>query len=545
MSRPIEPRAASAGSLKFPVLKAPEEKASKRAGSTETRLIPSATATSDALDNILAAPNPFVLPKDDLFTLRENEKIEREEARQMMRSMTLWDKTKTKTQPTVTHRALSKTAPGQEVPSVPKPDRMFHGRRREKENMTDLISKKREMFLMQMSLDTKKQEILKLEEKAAMKEDALRKSEMMLEEDAMRFDTFLKENDKKAHEALKRADDETKQKQEKVAEIKKLNQAISKVENEIAKYEEQLSACIKYKQFLDMLTPPEHLEKVKKKKEEARKQRELAKHAAGGSTSSRVKAAVKRRASKVTDNGKSEPNSDEEDSDAASDSDDMYFKKPEQLLQIFTQLEERNLFLIQNVQETEEALEELKQKYKETELQMEEGTQKLAQKIADLTNQIKMEEEKASALKKRTRASAVAGHQQELLQSLNDKVRSVYLSCGFDKSQTDTVDMLREIENYLEYLLNKIASMDPVKVAEAEKRKENERRNRVREAKKEEKKRQYEERLAKSTARANAEVVKRTGKPIMHRSAPVRKKKKREETQERDEEAEDYIRFFT
>lgn len=42
------------------------------------------------------------------------------------------------------------------------------------------------------------------------------KSEQMLEEDAVRFDTFLKENDKKAHEAIKRAEKETKLKQDKV-----------------------------------------------------------------------------------------------------------------------------------------------------------------------------------------------------------------------------------------------------------------------------------------------------------------------------------------
>ena len=72
--------------------------------------------------------------------------------------------------------------------------------RREKEHMTDFIAKKREMFLVQMSLDTKREEIRKLEEKAQMKEEALKKSEQMLEEDAIRFDTFLKENDKKAHE---------------------------------------------------------------------------------------------------------------------------------------------------------------------------------------------------------------------------------------------------------------------------------------------------------------------------------------------------------
>jgi hypothetical protein len=39
----------------------------------------------------------------------------------------------------------------------------------EKENMTEFIAKKREMFLVQMSLDTKREEIRKLEEKASMK----------------------------------------------------------------------------------------------------------------------------------------------------------------------------------------------------------------------------------------------------------------------------------------------------------------------------------------------------------------------------------------
>ena len=42
-------------------------------------------------------------------------------------------------------------------------------RRREKEVMADFIAKKREMFLVQMSLDTKREEIRKLEEKAQMK----------------------------------------------------------------------------------------------------------------------------------------------------------------------------------------------------------------------------------------------------------------------------------------------------------------------------------------------------------------------------------------
>lgn len=50
-------------------------------------------------------------------------------------------------------------------------------RQQEKESMAEFIAKKREMFLVQMSLDTKREEIRKLEEKARMKEEALRKSE--------------------------------------------------------------------------------------------------------------------------------------------------------------------------------------------------------------------------------------------------------------------------------------------------------------------------------------------------------------------------------
>jgi len=68
----------------------------------------------------------------------------------------------------------------------------------DRESIGAFLSKKREMFLVQMSLDTKREEIQKLERKAQLKEEALKKSEVMLEEDAIRFDAFLKENDKEA-----------------------------------------------------------------------------------------------------------------------------------------------------------------------------------------------------------------------------------------------------------------------------------------------------------------------------------------------------------
>ena len=66
----------------------------------------------------------------------------------------------------------------------------------------------------------------------------------------------------------------------------------------------------------------------------------------------------------------------------------MYFKQPSQLLDVFAQLEEQNLFLIQNSQETEKALEELKQNFETTKEQMDGKARLLNQNISELEDQI-------------------------------------------------------------------------------------------------------------------------------------------------------------
>lgn len=49
---------------------------------------------------------------------------------------------------------------------------------------------------------------------------------------------------------------------------------------------------------------------------------------------------------------------------------ELYFTEPKQLLDIFTELEEQNLSLIQNKQEMEETLEDLSVTLKNTQLRM-------------------------------------------------------------------------------------------------------------------------------------------------------------------------------
>jgi chromosome segregation ATPase len=218
--------------------------------------------------------NPFRLPGDDqIFRMREEERRNKEDAKQRAATMKVWEKTHKEVQ-SATERLQEmlgddkllklKDVVQQENESA----KMMMPRRQEKENTADFVAKKREMFLVQMSLDTKREEIRKLEEKAQMKEEALQRSEQMLEEDAMRFDAFLKENDKKAHDAIKRAEEETKRKQEKNQEIKRLTQQIQAVNSEMSKHREALEDCLRYKNFLDMLTPPEHFEQHARDRQE-------------------------------------------------------------------------------------------------------------------------------------------------------------------------------------------------------------------------------------------------------------------------------------
>lgn len=423
-------------------------------------------------------------------------------------------------------------------------------RLREKENMADFISKKREMFLVQMSLDTKREEIRKLEEKAQLKEEALKKSELMLEEDAVRFDTFLKENDKKAHEAIKRAEKETKAKAEKVQEIKKLNQQIQLVQSDMSKLTEQLQDCLQYKAFLDELTPPEYeaeqldtkrqrqMQRLQRRKEKILGEWEVQKARALAEIEERERIEKDRpekdaKTSKKKPEGKPSkvkeivvppmPNLDHLVLTSSGEEIPMYFQHPQQLLDIFTALEESNLFLIQNSQETEQTLEELKQNFRETKKTMDRKTQALKQNVDELELQIEQEETKANQLRQRSQGGTGENAQERMLKELQDRVLEVYKRCGFEaETNSSTLYMLTDLEARLEDLLSAIEQMPEEYVAKAEKEKEKERRERVRQERISQQQKMYEERMKKSMERSMQAPKKRKGRQVMWRSQPER-----------------------
>lgn len=538
---------------------------------TMSTLPPTPSAQLQSMSN-----NPFKMANDDsFFRVREEEK--------KMKSLTK-DKKKTRVWETTGKNVFSRMERLRDIVGEDKvvtlndalkQDDLVMPRRHEKENISDFIAKKREMFLVQMSLDTKREEIRKLEEKAQMKEEALQQSEQMLEEDAMRFDAFLKENDKKAHDAIKRGEDETKKKQEKIHEIKKLSQQIQALSSEMSKHREALEDCLRYKNFLDMLTPMEWFEKHKKNHADMIQSLRVDSHQKKYKAWEEVKRGLieryqkeaaelreARKKMKRRDSVDDEeldvklviptaPKLDDEDTPEIPFEMPMYFTEPQQLMDIFSALEEQNLFLIQNSQETERTFEELQHVYHDTKASMDSQTIALQSQIDDLQGQIGSEEGRMKLLYNKRIAgpstkvseNTANGHgntknagdtnkdsnlpneqeKERLLADLNNKVSYVYEKCGFDaSSKPSTLFMLSQMEIKLEQLLKDIERMPADYVIKAEKEKEKRRRERKREEQQALHIRLQEERNRRAIERSMQAPKKRVGRPVMPRSKPIR-----------------------
>jgi hypothetical protein len=440
-------------------------------------------------------------------------------------------------------------------------------RHRDKETLGEFVAKKREMFLVQFSLDIKREEIARMEADASKREAAIDASTQQLEGDAMRFEAFLKENDEQAHDALKKAEAQTKIKAEKLHELKKLKHALGVVAAERGRLREVLDEFQSHKDFLDKLTPQEWKDERLAEQMELRKSRKLASFAAKlgaweavkAEKSAEVAAKVEADRKAALRRGVKPPAVDVdalvsaqlppppllEDEvlpqlSAEERELPLYFTEPQQLLSTFTQLEESNLFLIQNCQDIEQQLEELRQMHAETSAAIAVQTAQLEEQVAVLQGQLAQEEAKVAGLRKKAKAGAAgAGAQAEsassgenasaldaLLLELRERIIGVYERCGFKATaSSDTLSMLTALEGKLESLLASLAGLEPEYVSLKEKEKERERRVRVREARLEHAQEEHERKQKKMLERASAPVVKRTGKPDMSRSFLVKKEK--------------------
>ncbi|XP_041945258.1 cilia- and flagella-associated protein 100 isoform X3 [Alosa sapidissima] len=435
---------------------------------------------------------------------------------------------------------------------------MMKDRNIDRESMSEYISKKREMFLMEYSLEVKKQEIERLETTATSMEKKLREAEHFLEEDSAMFDEFLKENDRKSVAAIKMAEQETKLKLEKVLEIKRLTAKIVAVKSDISKYEDNLKEYTLYKDFLFKLSPPEWQEQQRARRgrlQQARaKEREKdAEKAAVSKSPNRSSTGEKsatgqrgsllsqglppvREAKRLPTPGSTELQSDklgkasetDDDSSEYEDEPALYFTDPQQLVDLLTELEEQNLSLVQNACETEETLEEFRKVMEVTRKEMDSESAELEKQLEVMTSAIQREQEKVAELELRARLYSF-GHlknedQDNMLHTLRGKVEEVHRCCvGDTGANLSTLQMLTNIESRLGELMERMETIPKDRLQMAEKAKERERRMRMREEKLHQQKQLQEDRIRKALERSQAENKKKVSGQKAHDeiSAPV------------------------
>jgi len=302
--------------------------------------------------------NPFKIPTDEqIFERKEKEKSK------TMKGNALFSSPR-RNKYTKKESAILPLLNDKKVRSAPSGENPQNPGFKKKENVGEFIEKKKQMFLLQMSIDTKNFEVKKLDKKAEKREQKLFQMEQELKQQTQAFDDFLALNDIRAVEAIKKAEEETKAKQAKQNDIKKLNARVTAINGEISKLDDQLDHCRRYKDFLDSLTPKEELEKIEAAK---KKKREKSQHQKHSSRSSKSNIDEEKRETTMTQVAPIEIGEPEEEEEEA---DDMFFKRPEQLLNIYSELEESNLILMQSTEEIQEQLEDIQKVYKETKFKM-------------------------------------------------------------------------------------------------------------------------------------------------------------------------------
>ncbi|XP_028006099.1 coiled-coil domain-containing protein 38 isoform X1 [Eptesicus fuscus] len=307
-----------------------------------------------------------------------------------------------------------------------------------KRSLHEFINDQRGRFLLQYAVQTKKNTITRYDKHILTKERQILRAETKLQEDAIAFEEFLRENDQRSVDALKIAAQETINKLQMTAELKKATMEVQAVKSEISKTEFLLREYIKYGLFLMKLSPKhwqirqalrrvkmskskenieENLSKILTKfrkidySESSRKISVSGEHSRGRSSSAGKQ---RKKRSPTLENGES-PSSDQ--SESSEDSlecliDDeidyelepeIYFKEPEELLQVLTELEEQNLTLVQYSQDVDENLEEVNKREKYIQDKINSNIEFLLEQKEVLKENCVREEEKAAELELRSR----------------------------------------------------------------------------------------------------------------------------------------------
>ncbi|XP_030001721.1 cilia- and flagella-associated protein 100 [Sphaeramia orbicularis] len=381
----------------------------------------------------------------------------------------------------------------------------------------DLITMERQKAVLELSLLTKRSEILKMDKAIIKEEKELKELEASIKKDNLFFEECLKEHEKKSVEARTFFEREAKSKQEKMAEIKRLTAEIVTIRSDLEKIEDTLINYNRYKELLFKLSPPEW--------REAQRVKALNAKGLEGTTSVPAEDESSDHSNKQLTDSKQEVDTVEFEEEEP----ELYFTDPQQLVDLLTELTEQNLSLIQNSARVEETLEELRQAMEITKKKIEQDEEHLTLQINDIKQRIDTEKARGAKLKQKVQLHVSLNTEDEdiMLDALGEKVSDVYHCCVDDRmTNLNTLEKLANIENSMSVMLQSLESIPEENLELMKKIKDSERRTREREEKLIEQRKKQKERMQRYLERSLADSKKIIGRKLMPRCIPVTQKVK-------------------
>ncbi|XP_068570361.1 cilia- and flagella-associated protein 100 [Cebidichthys violaceus] len=407
-----------------------------------------------------------------------------------------------------------------------------------KESKHHFRSMERQKAVLELNLMEKRSEISGMDKAITEEEESLRQLEELIERDNLLFEDFLRENEKKSVEARTFLEREAKSNQEKKAEIKKLTAEIGTVTSELAKSQEILTDYKSYKELLFKLSPPEW--------QEAQKTKAVKGPSDGDAEDKRDKGPEESAnnndlESEVSDPAGEPPSIREtrlssargdtlstitklnSDNSEYEDEPELFFTDPQQLLDLVTDLTEKNLSLIQNTSRVEETAKELRNTMKTISTKFKSTDVSLDLQLKNMSERVDREKARGKKLKQMVEfhLSLDTEDQDAMWDALGRKVSEVYRNCVDDRiTNLSTLEKLAKIENRMGLLLEGLESLPEESLEMMKKIKDSERRSRQREEKLREQREKQKDRMRRYLERSLADSKKISGRKLMPRCKP-------------------------
>ncbi|EGR31434.1 hypothetical protein IMG5_109730 [Ichthyophthirius multifiliis] len=489
------------------------------------------------------AENPFYVPEDtEILKMKEKEKETRMHERQKNENLKIWEKG-IKNKGTFTVGKLNELYKIEEeyddenltLNIVDAAKNAIKNRVKQKEPMHQFIEKKREMLLFQMLIDHKREQINQFEEQTRLHKRGLEKSEQMLDEDMESFNKFLEENKNSSRQAIKAAEDETKKKQEKIAEIKNLLELKADLTTRISQKLENLEEMWGQKSFLDQITPKEYIEEQLRQNKLKREISQRSK-SQKNNTSEIIRGLI--------NNLKPEIQQLLNESDEEFE---PYFKRPEQLDKIFIDLQEKNLSLIQNTQDLEQMAEEIKHRYQKRQKILNEEKNNRIQAKNELQKSLDQVNEQIKRLKQIKNDNQAPSQLAQIESEIHKIYKNEFLAQEKNadiRKDISGIEMLKEMEKKLENQIKDLKfyrQNDPKRLQEQERICTGIRRENIKQSLKEQEKKEQEQRKREQDL---PQKEKRYGRPIMAKSLLQKQEKEEKVVEEEPEEEKERKQFF-